>query len=66
MPYQLARHIGYGVLPSEKEPCNLFAVVGLWTYRGKASRPPVVGWYGTWEKAHEVKKYLENAMETEN
>jgi hypothetical protein len=62
VPYKTATHIGYGVLPGEHK----FAVVTLWTYRGKASQPQVVGWYTSWQKAYDIKEILDAALEKDD
>ena len=60
MPYETSRLTGYGVYPATGP--TPFAVVGLWSYRGRASKPIVAGWYDTWEKAYEIKTILEDAI----
>jgi hypothetical protein len=56
--------VGYGVVPPGSwDDRGKFIVVGLWTYRGKASNPTVVGHYKTWLKAAAVRNMLERCKE---
>jgi hypothetical protein len=64
MPYVTAKLVGYGVVPPGSwDDRGKFIVVGLWTYRGKASNPTVVGHYKTWLKAAAVRNMLERCKE---